>query len=101
MPPGSIAPYGDFSDSWFRRNTDPFYLGSGGFPSGHAMAAFSMATIFSEQYRRHRWVPWVAYSGAALVSFSRLTLQVHFPSDVFVGAVLGSVVSHYVVLRRH
>lgn len=71
-----------------------------GFPSGHAITAFSIATIFANRYSRHRWVPWVAYGLAAAVGFSRITLQAHFTSDVFVGAVLGYSISHYVVLQR-
>ena len=100
VPPRSIPPNGKFDDSWFRSHRGPFYLGPGGFPSGHTMAAFSIATIFAERYRRHRWVPWAAYGLAGLVGLSRITLQAHFPSDVFAGAVLGYSISHYVVLRR-
>ncbi|MEJ2008129.1 MAG: phosphatase PAP2 family protein [Acidobacteriota bacterium] len=100
VPPKDIPPDGDFSDSFFQRHKGPFYVGNGGFPSGHTIAAFSIATIFAERYRRHRWVPWVAYGLATLVGFSRITLQDHFPSDVFAGAVLGFTISHFVVLRR-
>jgi membrane-associated phospholipid phosphatase len=98
VPPGSIPSYGKFDDSWFRSHRGPFYLGPGGFPSGHALAAFSIATVFSKRYGRQRWVPWVAYGGAAAVGFSRLTLQAHFLSDVFAGAVLGYIIARYVVL---
>jgi membrane-associated phospholipid phosphatase len=42
----------------------------------------------------------VAYGLAGLVGFSRVTLQSHFPSDVFAGAALGYVISHDIVLRR-
>jgi len=101
LPPQSIPPSGDFSDSWFGRNKGPFYLGPGGFPSGHTLAAFAIATVFSARYRRRRWVPWITCGGAALVAFSRLTRQAHFPSDIFAGAVLGTVVSRYVVSPRH
>lgn len=99
VPPKEIAPNGDFSDSFFRRHKGPFYVGNGGFPSGHTIAAFSIAAVFAERYRRHRWVPWVAYGLAALVGFSRITLQDHFPSDVFAGAALGYTISRFVVLR--
>lgn len=100
LRPRDIPPNGDFSNTWFKRNSEPFYLGSGGFPSGHTIAAFSIATVFAERYRRHRWVPWVSYGLAGLVGFSRITLQAHFPSDVFAGAVLGYTITHYTVLRR-
>ena len=100
LRPRDIPASGDFSDTWFRRNKGPFYLGPGGFPSGHTIAAFSIATVFAERCRRHRWVPWVSYGLASLVGFSRITLQAHFPSDVFVGAALGYTIAHHVVLRR-
>ncbi len=101
MRPQDISPNGNFSDTWFNRDKGPFYLGPGGFPSGHTIAAFAIATVFAERYRRHRWVPWVAYGLAGLVGFSRITLQDHFPSDVFAGAVLGYAITHYGVLRNH
>ncbi len=100
LSPGEISPNGNLADTWFRSHKGPFYLGPGGFPSGHTIAAFSIATVFAERYRRHRWVPWVSYGLAGLVGFSRITIQAHFPSDVFAGAVLGYTITHYVVLRR-
>jgi membrane-associated phospholipid phosphatase len=100
LSPGDIPPNGNFSDTSFQTHKGPFYLGPGGFPSGHTVAAFSIATVFAERYRRHRWVPWTAYGLAGLVGFSRITLQAHFPSDVFVGALLGYTITHYIVLRR-
>ncbi len=101
VPPSSIPPNGDFSDSWFRSHRGPFNLGAGGFPSGHTLAAFSVATIFANRYHQHRWVRWVSYAGAGAIAFSRITKQAHFPSDVFAGAVLGYATSHSVVLRGH
>ncbi len=97
LRPSDIPSSGDFGRTWFKSNRS-FGLKSS-FPSGHTIAAFSIATVFAERYRRHRWVPWVAYGAASLVGFSRLTLQSHFPSDIFAGAVLGYSISHFVVLR--
>jgi membrane-associated phospholipid phosphatase len=99
LRPSEIPPDGDFSDSWFQGHGNVL-RGRGSFPSGHTIAAFSIATVFADRYREHRWVPWVAYGLASLVGFSRITLQSHFPSDVFVGAVLGYAISHHVVLRH-
>jgi len=99
LRPVEIPPDGDFSHTWFKSH-GRFFSGRGGFPSGHTIAAFSVATVFAHRYRRHRWVPWVAYGLAGLVGFSRVPLQSHFPSDAFAGAVLGYAVSRYVVLRQ-
>jgi len=100
LRPVDIPPHGDFSDSWFRSH-GTFTGGRGSFPSGHTIAAFSVATVFADRYRNHRWAPLAAYGLAGIVGFSRITLQAHFPSDVFAGAVLGYVISHYAVLQSH
>jgi membrane-associated phospholipid phosphatase len=36
---------------------------------------------------------------AGTIGFSRITLQAHFPADVFLGAALGYSISRFVVLR--
>jgi len=84
-------------DTFFRNR---IHIGSS-FPSGHTIAAFSVATVFARRYRNHRWAPWVAYGLAGTVAFSRLTLREHFPSDVFVGGVLGYAIARYDVLQGH
>lgn len=99
LRPSDIPPYGDFDDTWFRAH-ETLSGGQASFPSGHAIAAFAAAAVFTDRYRNHRWAPWVAYGLAGLVGFSRITLSAHFPSDVFAGAALGYLISHYVVLRN-
>lgn len=99
LRPSDISPEGDFGDTWFLAHGGPL-ITHGSFPSGHATAAFALAAIVAERYRQHRWVPWVAYGLAGTVGFSRITLQSHFPSDVFVSAVLAYAIDHDVVLRR-
>jgi hypothetical protein len=99
--PAYIPPNGDFSDSWFRNHSGPWYTAPGSFPSGHMIAATSVATVFARRYgRTHRWVPWIAYGLAGVVGFSRLTLSAHFPSDVFAATFLGYTSARYVVLRN-
>ncbi len=89
---------GNYWDSWFESKGSPL-SSSGGFPSGHTIAAFSIATVIAHQYRNHRWVPYVSYGAAALIGFSRLSLSEHFASDVFMGAALGFSISRFAVLR--
>lgn len=60
------------------------------FPSGHTTAAFALGVALAAL--RPRWAP-LALSYAVLVGWSRLALGVHHPSDVIMGAVLGSVVA--------
>jgi len=97
LRPSAIPPGGSYSDTWFETYR-PLLRGDGSFPSAHAIAAFSVATVFARRYGNHRWVPWVAYGTASLVGFSRVTLQAHFPSDVFAGAAFGYIISRYVVM---
>lgn len=74
--------------------------GSASFPSGHALGAFSVASVFAERYRDKKWVPWFSYGVATLIGASRLALGRHFPSDVIVGAVLGDSIGRGVVARN-
>lgn len=98
--PSDLPPTGNYSDTWFEARNS--VLGKySSFPSGHAITAFSIATVFARRYREHRWVPWVSYGLASLVVFSRIPLQAHFPSDVFAGAALGYLISRGVVLQNH
>lgn len=97
--PADIPLDGDYAHTWFKAH-GRVTAGRGSFPSGHTITAFAVAAVFAERYRRRRWVPWVAYGLAGLVGFSRVSLQSHFPSDVFAGAVFGYTISHYVVLRQ-
>jgi membrane-associated phospholipid phosphatase len=95
LTPADIPTGGNYGDTWFRAK----WLGGKSFPSGHAITAFVLADVFTERYPAHRWIPWVAYPLAAVVGLSRVTLETHFPSDVFAGAALGIVIPHALVLR--
>jgi membrane-associated phospholipid phosphatase len=97
LSPGAIPPGGSYSDTWFKTYRPILHAG-GSFPSEHTIAAFSVATVFAHRYGKHRWVPWAAYGAATLVGFSRITLQAHFPSDVFAGAAFAYLISRFVVL---
>lgn len=99
LRPSDISPEGDFGHTWFRAQGG-ILIARGSFPSGHATAAFALASIVAERYKEHHWVPWVAYGLAGAVGFSRVTLQSHFPADVFAGGAIAYVIGHDVVLGR-
>ena len=99
LQPIAIAPNGNFAATWFKDNTR-YGLSNGSFPSGHTIAAFSVATVVARRYGKHRWVPYVAYGLAGVVGFSRITLSAHFVSDVFMGGALGYSISRFVVMRQ-
>jgi membrane-associated phospholipid phosphatase len=94
--PYNVPPGGNYRSTFFEAKGSPT---SSGFPSGHTIAAFSIATVVAHRYRNHRWIPYAAYGAAALVGFSRLTVGAHFTSDVFAGAALGYAVTRFGVLQ--
>jgi hypothetical protein len=97
--PSEFARNGAYNDTFFATHNS--FLGKGSsFPSGHAMMAFSVADVFARRYRHHKWVPYVAYTLATAISFSRVTTGAHFPSDVFIGAAAGFAISRFDVLRH-
>jgi membrane-associated phospholipid phosphatase len=97
--PAGFSTHGNLYDSWFESGGS-FLRGNGSFPSGHTIAAFSVATVIARRYGNHRWVPYAAYGMAALVGFSRLSLSAHFLSDVFMGGALGYSISRFTVLHQ-
>jgi membrane-associated phospholipid phosphatase len=59
------------------------------FPSGHTTSAFCTATSLSLMYPK--WYVIVpSYAWASTVAYSRMHLGAHYPSDVFVGAIIGA-----------
>jgi len=65
--------------------------GTFGFPSNHATNAMTMA-VFTFLVFRKGWTL-IGFGIAILVSFSRVYLGVHYPSDVLGGMVLGTAIA--------
>ena len=59
------------------------------FPSGHTSLAFATATSLTLAYKKW-YIAAPAYLWAGCVGYSRMYLGKHYPSDVFVGAVVGT-----------
>ena len=98
--PAAIGTGQSYSDTWFN-SSGSFLRGHGSFPSGHTVAAFSVATVISRRYgRNHKWITLVSYGLASAVGFSRVTLSAHFISDVFMGGALGYTISRFAVLHE-
>lgn len=64
--------------------------GQFGFYSSHASNTFFIATFMSLLlHRKYVALPYVLFFWAAVVSFSRIYLGVHFPMDLIMGAGVG------------
>ena len=68
------------------------------FPSGHATAAFAVATMESV-YHPKQAIFW--YGGATLISGSRVALHVHYVHDVIVGTALGYATAKLELNSKH
>ncbi|TVU73815.1 bifunctional DedA family/phosphatase PAP2 family protein [Cobetia crustatorum] len=81
-----------------RPGTPAFLEGSMSFPSAHtagAVAVFGLAAAFIAERQpssRRRWIYWGAIALCTLIGLSRITLGVHYLSDILGGACLGLLV---------
>ena len=74
-----------------------FWDGGNSFPSGHATVAWAIAATTAHHFKDRKWVAWLVYPTAAIISFSRVSSGNHFPSDVVVGSALGFAIGRYAV----
>ena len=58
------------------------------FPSGHTIACFEASVVM---LKNNKWVGIPAFILGLLVSFSRMYLYVHYPTDVLMSVVLGTL----------
>src|SRR5712664_2098407 len=79
----------------------PFSQNGGtSFPSEHAAAAWSVAGVIAHEYPSP-FMKIMAYGLASLVDYSRVRARQHFPSDVFVGSIMGNLIAQNVYSRHH
>ncbi|HEY6975970.1 MAG TPA: phosphatase PAP2 family protein [Chitinophagaceae bacterium] len=67
------------------------------FPSGHASLAFSTATTLTLEFKKW-YIAVPSYAWAAGVSYSRMYLGQHYPTDIIGSAIVGSgsaILSHW------
>ncbi len=77
-----------------------FFSGGTSFPSEHAAAAWSVAGVIAHEYPGS--IPkLLAYGLASFVSYSRIRARQHFPSDVFIGTMMGNMIGQEVYSRHY
>jgi membrane-associated phospholipid phosphatase len=65
-------------------STDPY-----SFPSGHSTGVFAIATMLALRYPKPAvYIP--AFVWASMVGYGRIYFGLHYPTDVFAGALLGA-----------
>ena len=80
--------------------TGPFFNGGVSFPSEHSAAAWAVAGVVAHEYPGPL-TKILVYSLASLVDYSRYRARQHFPSDVFIGSIIGNMVAENVYNQHH
>ena len=68
------------------------------FPSGHTANSFAVARFLHRSYGPRVGIP--LYAVGVFVAAGRIEEDLHFLSDVVIGAVLGTIVGHAMTLER-
>lgn len=74
-----------------------FWEGGNSFPSGHAAISWAIAAYSTRYFSEKKWVPWVAYPLAGIITFARVSSGHHFISDAVTGSLIGFSIGWFVV----
>jgi undecaprenyl-diphosphatase len=71
--------------------------GKFGFVSSHASNSFALATFLCLLFgKKYKGLQWILILWACLVSYSRIYLGVHYPTDIAGGAILGILLAMFI-----
>jgi membrane-associated phospholipid phosphatase len=68
--------------------------------SGHTITIWALATVVARQYNQTPLIPIISYSLATLGGMATVTEDLHWVSDVFLGAVVGYAIASFVI-KQH
>ncbi len=77
-----------------------FWQGGVSFPSEHAAAAWSIASVIAHEYPGPLTTV-LSYGLASAITASRVSAKEHFPSDVLIGSAIGWFVGEEVYRHHH
>jgi membrane-associated phospholipid phosphatase len=77
-----------------------FFQSGDGFPSGHTIESFALASVVAHQYHNQKAVVILAYGLATAIGASRFSAREHFASDVVAGGAMGWFIGRYVSARH-
>jgi membrane-associated phospholipid phosphatase len=92
-------PYEDSAKGRFEDN--PAGRWSSGFPSGHAITSWALASVVAHEYPHPLIIPIAAYALASTVIVARVGARQHFPGDVMAGSAMGWFIGDFVYGKRH
>ncbi len=74
-----------------------FWSGGRAWPSGHAMTFWAFSTVVAGESDNRPILKYGIYGLASVVSVSRFTGRVHYPSDILASTTFGYLIGRYVV----
>ena len=89
---GTLRPILYFPESTLRLVDGVVQLTTESFPSGHTSASFSIATFFA-LYKSGRSWNFIFAFFALMVGYGRIYLSQHFITDVYVGMIVGVLIT--------
>ena len=91
-------PYQDTAKGRFEDSPNRW---SSGFPSGHAISSWALASVIAHEYPHPLIIPITAYALASTVVVARVGARQHFPGDVIAGSAMGWFIGDFVYGKRH
>jgi membrane-associated phospholipid phosphatase len=67
------------------------------FPSGHTAAALAFLVSLGIIFPKIRWATWTI---SIFVALSRIAIGAHWPSDVVIGALVGTAAAYFIIYVR-